>query len=85
MREGTEKVTLAIGCDDSNGSMLLEADIGVAIIGDDGELALSACDFAVNEFKDLWKLLFVHGRWSYQRTTDMILYFFYKNIIINLP
>ncbi len=66
MREGTEdKVSLAIGCDDNNGGMLLEADIGVAITGTESELAVSACDFGVNEFKDLWKLLFVHGRWSY--------------------
>lgn len=47
--------------------------------------AVQASDFALPEFKALWKLLFVHGRWSYIRNSEMILYFYYKNVIFALP
>lgn len=33
----------------------------------------------------LWRLLFVHGRWNYIRISEMILYFFYKNILYTTP
>ena len=33
----------------------------------------------------LWRLLFVHGRWNYIRISEMILYFFYKNMLFTLP
>lgn len=27
----------------------------------------------------------VHGRWSYIRNSEMILYFFYKNMVFSMP
>lgn len=33
----------------------------------------------------LWRLLFVHGRWNYIRISEMILYFFYKNMLFTIP
>ena len=47
--------------------------------------AAQASDFAIGEFKGLWRLLFVHGRWNYMRVSDLILYFFYKNMIFTVP
>ena len=47
--------------------------------------AVQASDYAVGEFKALWRLLLVHGRFSYIRVSEMILYFFYKNIVFTLP
>ena len=47
--------------------------------------AVQASDFALPEFQGLWRLLFVHGRWSYSRISEMILYFFYKNMIFTIP
>ena len=44
--------------------------------------AVQASDYALPEFKALWKLLLVHGRLSYIRISEMILYFFYKNMIL---
>lgn len=37
------------------------------------------------EFKALHRLLFLHGRWSYIRNSELILYFFYKNMIFTIP
>lgn len=42
--------------------------------------AVMASDFAVSQFKHLSKLLLVHGHWCYTRLSNMILYFFYKNV-----
>ena len=33
----------------------------------------------------LWRLLLVHGRWNYIRISEMILYFFYKNMLFTIP
>lgn len=40
-----------------------------------------ASDFAISQFKHLRKLLLVHGHWCYTRLANMILYFFYKNVV----
>jgi phospholipid-transporting ATPase len=47
--------------------------------------AVQASDFALPEFKGLWRLLFVHGHWNYMRISEMILYFFYKNMVFTIP
>ncbi len=79
------KVTLAIGDGANDVNMIQEADIGIGLYGKEGMRAVQASDFALVEFKSLWKLLFVHGRWSYIRNSEMILYFYYKNIIFAFP
>jgi len=33
----------------------------------------------------LWRLILVHGRWNYTRIAEMILYFFYKNMLFTIP
>lgn len=40
-----------------------------------------ASDFAISQFKHLQKLLLVHGHWCYSRLANMIIYFFYKNVV----
>lgn len=40
-----------------------------------------ASDFAISHFKHLQKLLLVHGHWCYSRLANMIIYFFYKNVV----
>jgi magnesium-transporting ATPase (P-type) len=47
--------------------------------------AVQASDYALPEFRMLWRTLLVHGRWNYIRISEMILYFFYKNMLFTLP
>jgi magnesium-transporting ATPase (P-type) len=47
--------------------------------------AVQASDYALPEFQGLWRLLLVHGRWNYIRIAEMILYFFYKNMVFTIP
>lgn len=44
-----------------------------------------ASDFALPRFRYLQKLLLVHGHWCYSRLANMILYFFYKNVVSAFP
>ena len=77
-------VTLAIGDGGNDVSMIMEANIGVGIYGEEGLSAAQASDFAIGEFKLLKRLLFIHGRTNLYRISKMILYFFYKNFIFTM-
>lgn len=78
-------MTLAIGDGGNDVNMIQSADIGVGIFGKEGNQAAFASDYAIGKFFFLWRLLFVHGRWSYLRTANFINFFFYKNIIFTFP
>ena len=77
-------VTLAIGDGGNDVSMIMEANIGIGVYGEEGMSAAQASDFAIGEFKLLRKLLFIHGRINLYRISKMILYFFYKNFVFTL-
>lgn len=78
-------ITLAIGDGANDCSMILEAHIGVGLYGNEGMRAVQSGDYALGEFQFLWRLILVHGRWAYIRNADLILYFFYKNVVFTLP
>ena len=65
--------------------MIQEAHIGIGLYGNEGLRAVQSSDYALGEFRFLWKLLLIHGNWSYIRISEMILYFFYKNMIFTVP
>ena len=80
----TSAVTLAIGDGGNDVSMIMEANIGIGIIGEEGMSAANASDFAIGEFKLIKRLLFYQGRTNLNRISKLILYFFYKNIIFTV-
>ncbi|KAG8388401.1 hypothetical protein BUALT_Bualt02G0122100 [Buddleja alternifolia] len=84
VKEGTGKITLAIGDGANDVGMIQEADIGVGISGCEGMQAVMSSDFAIAQFRFLERLLVVHGHWCYKRIAQMICYFFYKNIAFGL-
>ncbi|KAG8453638.1 hypothetical protein GDO86_000320 [Hymenochirus boettgeri] len=85
VRNNLHVMALAIGDGANDVSMLQVADIGVGISGQEGMQAVMSSDFAISQFKHLQKLLLVHGHWCYTRLANMILYFFYKNVMfVNL-
>ena len=62
--------------------MIMEAHIGVGIYGKEGTQAARTADFALGQFRYLKKLLLYHGRVTYRRVSNFILYYFYKNVIV---
>jgi len=81
VKDGLKVLTLAIGDGANDVSMIQAADIGVGISGEEGLQAVNSSDYAIGQFRFLKRLLLVHGLWSYARNGNMILNFFYKNIV----
>lgn len=75
-------ITLAIGDGANDVAMIQAAHIGVGISGLEGLQAARASDYAIAQFRYLKRLLLVHGRYSYRRNSKLILYSFYKNIML---
>lgn len=80
-----EVATLAIGDGANDVSMITAAHIGVGISGLEGQQAARAADYSIGQFKMLKNLLFTHGREAYRRNTYLIMYMFYKNILLVIP
>ncbi|KAJ3219341.1 hypothetical protein HDU67_001560 [Dinochytrium kinnereticum] len=80
VRQTLKKVTLAIGDGANDVSMIQAADVGVGIMGREGNQAVRSADFAFGEFRFLRRLIAVHGRYSYLRMSQLIYYSFYKNL-----
>lgn len=55
---------------------------GIGISGEEGLQAARAADYAIAQFRFLKRLLLVHGRMSYRRISKVILYSFYRNILL---
>lgn len=81
VKKSLNVVTLAIGDGANDVSMIQEADVGVGIKGVEGQAASMSADYAIGQFSFLGRLLLVHGRWDYKRMSQMISFFFYKNVI----
>ncbi|KAG9086352.1 hypothetical protein FRC06_003138 [Ceratobasidium sp. 370] len=81
IKDGLGVMTLAIGDGANDVSMIQAADVGVGISGEEGLQAVNSSDYAIAQFRFLTRLLFVHGHWSYVRNANMIVNFFYKNIV----
>ncbi|KAF9583341.1 hypothetical protein BGW38_009712 [Lunasporangiospora selenospora] len=82
VKRNLKAILLAIGDGANDVSMIQAAHVGVGISGLEGLQAARSADFAISQFRYLKKLLLVHGAWSYQRLSKLILFSFYKNICL---
>ncbi|KAG0683758.1 hypothetical protein C6P40_001322 [Pichia californica] len=78
------KVTLAIGDGANDIAMIQSADVGIGITGKEGLQAARTSDFSIAQFRYLLKLLLVHGRYNYIRTSKFVLCTFYKELLFYL-
>jgi len=58
--------------------------VGVGISGQEGMQAANSADFSIAQFRFLSEMLFVHGRNMHRRVATLVLYIFYKNILMTL-
>lgn len=84
IKKGTGAITLSVGDGANDVSMLMEAHIGVGIFGKEGSQAARSGDYAIRMFKDLARLVFIHGRYSLLRSSLLIQFCFYKNLAMFL-
>jgi magnesium-transporting ATPase (P-type) len=77
-----QPICLAIGDGANDVPMIQEAAIGVGISGKEGAQAANSADFSVTQFKHLKRLLMLHGRWNYRRSSKLVIYSFYKNMAV---
>ncbi|KAF9167790.1 hypothetical protein DFQ26_003185 [Actinomortierella ambigua] len=82
VKRNKKAILLAIGDGANDVSMIQAAHVGIGISGLEGLQAARSADFAISQFRYLKKLLLVHGAWSYQRLSKLILFSFYKNICL---
>ncbi|EIN08690.1 aminophospholipid-transporting P-type ATPase [Punctularia strigosozonata HHB-11173 SS5] len=82
VKKNQKSILLAIGDGANDVSMIQAAHVGVGISGLEGLQAARSSDVAISQFRYLKKLLLVHGAWSYTRLSKLILYSFYKNIVL---
>lgn len=78
-------LTLAIGHGANDVPMILTASVGVGISGREGQQATRVADFSISQFRFLARLMLVHGRWNYYRTTRFILVTFWKEVLFYFP
>ncbi len=76
--------TLAIGDGANDVAMIQEAHIGVGIRGEEGLQAVNASDYAIAQFRFLQPLLLKHGRRNYNRLSSLVVYMFYKNVMMSI-
>lgn len=77
-------VTLSIGDGANDIAMIQSADIGIGITGKEGLQAARSADYSIAQFRFLVKLLLVHGRYNYVRTSKFVMCTFYKELLFYL-
>lgn len=73
-------LTLAIGDGANDLAMITTAHVGIGVSGKEGQQAARIADFSIAQFRFLARLLLVHGRWNYHRTTRFVLAAFWKEL-----
>uniref|UniRef100_A0A0K0EC82 Phospholipid-transporting ATPase n=2 Tax=Strongyloides stercoralis TaxID=6248 RepID=A0A0K0EC82_STRER len=72
---------LAIGDGANDVPMIISANVGIGLGGQEGMQAVMSADYSLGRFKYLQNLLLIHGQWCYYRITESLLYLFYKNFV----
>lgn len=78
----TKPVTAAIGDGANDVSMIQEAHVGIGIVGKEGRQAARCADYSFANFCMLKRLILLHGHYFSQRLALLVLYFFYKNLVM---
>jgi len=85
VRATCSAITLAIGDGANDCNMLQSADVGVGLRGEEGMQAFNCSDYGLSQFRFLKTMMLVHGRWAYRRNAKLVLFMFYKNVVVVLP
>ena len=76
--------TLAIGDGANDVNMINMAHVGIGIKGVEGAQAALCSDYAISEFQILRELMLYHGRECYRKYSQLILFNFFKHLLLVL-
>eukprot|EP01094_Clydonella_sp_ATCC50884_P010690 TRINITY_DN20543_c0_g1_i1.p1 TRINITY_DN20543_c0_g1~~TRINITY_DN20543_c0_g1_i1.p1 ORF type:complete len:603 (-),score=158.32 TRINITY_DN20543_c0_g1_i1:134-1705(-) len=83
VKKYTGRRTCAIGDGGNDVSMIQAADVGIGIVGKEGQQASMAADVSVDQFSFISQLLLWHGRNSYQRSARLCQFIIHRGLIIS--
>ena len=84
IRQLAGKRVCCIGDGGNDVSMIQCADVGVGIVGKEGNQASLAADFSILSFSYLSKLLLWHGRNSYKRSAKLGQFIIHRGLLISV-
>ncbi|KAG0437024.1 putative phospholipid-transporting ATPase IIB [Dictyocoela muelleri] len=84
LQQVTKKLVCCIGDGGNDVSMITEANVGVGIVGKEGNQASLAADFSILRFQDVTPLFLWHGRNWYTGTTSLIHFIIHRGTIISV-
>lgn len=77
-------VVVAIGDGGNDVRMIQEADIGIGLVGREGNQASSAADFSLSRFRFISRLILHHGRWITFRMAFFFNYYGFKVTLVTI-
>ena len=83
LQNRTGKRTCAVGDGGNDVSMIQTADVGVGIVGKEGQQASLAADFSILQFSHIYRLILLHGRYSYKRSATLSQFIIHRGLIIS--
>lgn len=78
-RGSASRVVASVGDGANDVAMIQEAHVGIGIVGREGSQAVRASDVSLVAFRDLGRLLQLHGSYSYQRSAIIAQLSFFKS------
>ena len=83
-RTNGEAVCCAVGDGGNDVSMILAANVGVGLLGKEGQQAALSSDFSIDKFEYLSILMLWHGRLAYKNTAVMAQFVIHRGLIIGM-
>jgi phospholipid-transporting ATPase len=77
--------TMAIGDGANDVNMITSADVGIGLMGNEGQQAARASDYVISQFSFLKRLMMVHGREAYRKNSFAVCYILFKNCLFVTP
>lgn len=84
MKGHTKKRTAAIGDGGNDVAMILAADVGIGVVGNEDKQASLAADFSINQFSYISRLLLWHGSNAYKRSARLSQFVIHRGLIISI-
>ncbi|KAL3319475.1 hypothetical protein Ciccas_001840 [Cichlidogyrus casuarinus] len=84
MRRYTGKIVAAIGDGGNDVGMIQAADVGLGLEGKEGKQASLASDYSLVQFRQVTRLLLVHGRDCYKNSCALSQFVMHRGIVISV-